>query len=541
MAETLPWWKTAVIYQLLVRSFQDSDGDGIGDLPGLLDRLDYIQLLGVDAIWLTPINPSPWCDGGYDVADYCDIHPQLGTLAIFDRLVAACHARGLRILLDWVPNHTSREHAWFTEARSSRQSLRRDWYIWQDPKPDGSPPNNWLSVFGGSAWTWEADTGQYYFHAFMREQPDLNWRNPQVRAAMHDTLRFWLARGVDGFRIDALDMVLETSDLTDNPPNPKFNPHEALDQAVLHLHTRNQPGLHPLVAGMRQVSDEFPERVLLGEAYIEVKELVRYYGTRSAPELHLPLNPSLLRQRWDADELTAAIKQYLKEIPAHGWPTWANGNHDMPRIGERATVEQERVAAMLLLTLRGTPSIYYGEEIGMSNVSIPPEMTEDPQGRIQPHRNRDVARTPMQWNDSPNAGFTAGDPLLPVADNYRDVNVARQQHDPQSLLNLYRRLLALRKAEPALQRGSQQVIERQAPTVAYLREQDGRRLLVLLNLAGDTYSFRFAGLGRQGRILFSTHLEWPDSTATDKITLRGNEGVVVVLDSRSSTITATIA
>ena len=530
MALEVQWWQKAVIYQIWVRSFQDSTGDGIGDLAGILSRLDYIQSLGADALWLSPIFPSPWLDAGYDVSDFCSVHPQFGNLDDFDRLLADCHRRGLRVILDWLVNHTSDQHPWFQEARASRDSNRRDWFIWADPKPDGAPPNNWLSVFGGSAWTLDQGTGQYYFHAFMPQQPDLNWRNPQVVEAMHENMRFWLRRGVDGFRLDALDMLLENPDLPDNPPNPDFNPNAALDSAVLHVHTRSQEGIHELIAGLRQVSDEFDQRVLLGEMYTSAQNMVPYYGTSERPELHLPLNPSFLFQPWDADAMASSISEYLDAVSSYGWPTWALSNHDFHRLRQRAKADQPRVAAMLLLTLRGTPSIYYGEEIGMHDVPIPPELAEDPQGKAQPARNRDVARTPMQWDGGPSAGFTSGTPFFPIADDYQTINVAKLEKDEGSLLHLYRRLIALRKAEPALSRGIQTPVTRRAPVLAYRRELPGRHLLVLLNMAGDELSFDFSELSGSGELLLSTFLDRTGERPSQNVRLRGNEGLILSLE-----------
>jgi alpha-glucosidase len=523
------WWQTGVIYQIWVRSFYDSNGDGIGDLAGIVEKLDYIQALGADAIWLSPIFPSPWADAGYDVSDFCNVHPQLGGLADVDRLVSESHQRNIRVILDWLVNHTSDRHPWFEDARSRRGSKYRDWYVWADPKSDGSPPNNWLGVFGGSAWTLDEATGQYYFHAFLPEQPDLNWRNPQVVEAMHDNLRFWLQRGIDGFRLDALDMLLEHPELPDNPPNPDFDPSGPLDMKVFQKYTRNQLGIHELVAGMRKVCDEFESRVLLGEMYVGPDQMVSYYGTPELPELHLPLNPQFLRQRWDADEMAKAIGHYLDAVSAYGWPTWALSNHDINRLTQRAQSEQPRVAAMLLLTLRGTPSIYYGDEIGMHDVEVPRDLIEDPQGKAQPHRARDVARTPMQWNDGLNAGFTTGSPYFPIAGDYRQINVAAQEQDPRSLLALYRRLLALRKTEPALARGIQTPVVRRAPLLVYRRELPERRLLVILNMAGDDLTFDFSELASSATMLVSTFLDSHNKLVEDEIAIRGNEGVVLAL------------
>jgi len=529
MISERPWWQQAVFYEVWVRSFFDSNGDGVGDLQGLLTKLDHVDTLGAEAVWLSPIFPSPWADAGYDISDFRGVDPRLGTLEHFDRLVEEAHRRGIRIVLDWPINHTSDQHRWFEEARSGRDARYRDWYVWADPKPDGAPPNNWLSVFGGSAWTLDEETGQYYFHAFLPQQPDLNWRNPAVRTAMHDAMRFWLARGVDGFRVDAVDMLLENPDLPDNPPNPRFEPGGPPDAAVFQAHNRSQPGLHEHIAALRRICDEFGDRVLIGEVYTSLDNLVSYYGTSARPELHLPLNPELLlRQQWNAEEVARTIARYLDVVSSHGWPSWAWTNHDFHRLGSRATPDELRVAAMLLLTLRGTPFIYYGEELGMRDVWVPPELVEDPQGRTQPSRNRDSARTPMQWNDRSQAGFTNGTPYFPVADDYRRINVASQERDPRSLLILHRRLITLRRAEPALREGLQTQLQRRGELLFFRRElQD--RCLVVLNMSGGDQLFTFRELGSDARVLLSTSLDRDDECCRQEVRLRGHEGLIMRL------------
>ena len=354
------WWQTGVIYQIYPRSFQDSNGDGIGDLNGIAARLDDLVALGVDAVWISPIYPSPMADFGYDVADYTGIDPRFGTLADFDRLLEAAHARGLKVLLDFVPNHTSSQHPWFLESRSSRENPKRDWYLWRDPAPDGGPPNNWISDFGGSAWEWDEATGQYYYHAFLKEQPDLNWRNPEVVEAMLAVLRFWFDRGVDGFRIDVLWHMVKHADFPDNPPNPAYTPAMGEMNRVLQLHSTDQQEVHGIAAAMREVADQYPGRVLIGEIYLPVERLVDYYG-RDRPEVHLPFNFQLIGAPWEARTLAKLIADYEAALPAGGWPNWVLGNHDRPRAATRFGPEQARVAAMLLLTLRGTPTIYYGD------------------------------------------------------------------------------------------------------------------------------------------------------------------------------------
>ena len=358
-----PWWKSAVIYQIYPRSFQDTDNDGVGDLRGIMQRLPYLVELGVDAIWISPIFPSPMADFGYDVSSYIDIDPLFGTLADFDALVAAAHACGIKVLLDFVPNHTSDQHPWFVESRSARSNPRRDWYIWRDPGPAGGVPNNWLSQFGGTAWELDPATGQYYYHAFLREQPDLNWRNPQVRQAMYGAMRFWLRRGVDGFRVDVLWHLIKDDRFRDNPVNPNFAPGMRPHEVLLPLYTTDRPEMEEVVAEMRSVVDEFDDRLLIGEIYLPIERLVKYYG-RDLKGAHLPFNFSLLSAPWHAATIAKLIAEYEAALPPGGWPNWVLGNHDRPRFAGRVGRDQARIAAMLLLTLRGTPTIYYGDEIG---------------------------------------------------------------------------------------------------------------------------------------------------------------------------------
>lgn len=521
------WWQQGVIYHIYPRSFQDSDGDGLGDLPGITSRLDYLAWLGVDAVWISPFYPSPMADFGYDVADYTDVDPRFGTLADFDRLVAEAHRRGLRVILDYVPNHSSDRHPWFLAARSSRHDPHRDWYIWNDAAPDGGPPNNWLSVFGGSAWTWDRATEQYYLHTFLPEQPDLNWRNPDLRRAMLDVLRFWLDRGVDGFRVDALRQVIKDDLLRDNPPNPAWQPGENPWYSLLPVYSADRPEVHEVVRDMRRVLDDYPERVMVGELYLPIERLVSYYG-EGGTGCHLPTNFHLILTPWDARHVGTLIDTYEAALPVYGWPNWTLGNHDQPRVASRVGPAQARVAAMLLLTARGTPTIYYGDEIGMCDVPVPPERAQDPVAWRLPGLglSRDPARTPMQWDASPGAGFTTGDPWLPLGD-IQWVNVAAARDDPRSMLSLYRRLIALRRAEPALQVGDYVPRGVDGDVLAFERQAGGRRFLVALNLgARSTTVDPAAGAGR---IVLSTHLDRHDEPLSGRITLRGNEGVVVAV------------
>ena len=371
------WWQSGVIYQIYPRSFQDSNGDGIGDLNGIIFRLDHLVELGVDAVWLSPVFTSPMADFGYDVADYCGIDPIFGSMEDFDRLLAATHGKGLKLILDFVPNHTSDLHPWFVESRSSLSSAKRDWYIWRNPKPGGGPPNNWTSEFGGSAWTFDEASGQYYYHAYLPQQPDLNWRNQDVRAAMLDVLRFWLARGVDGFRVDAIHHLFEDAQLRDNPVNPEWVEGKSPARRLIRLHTMDQPEVHDAIKEMRGVAEEYDQRLLIGEAYLPIDRLMAYYGV-NLTGFHLPFNFHLISTPWQPAAVARLIEVYEGALPPGGWPNWVLGNHDRSRVATRLGHDQARVAAMLLLTLRGTPTIYQGEELGMRDVPLSPEDIRDP-------------------------------------------------------------------------------------------------------------------------------------------------------------------
>ncbi len=532
----LHWWQTAVIYQIYPRSFMDSNGDGVGDLQGVIDRLDYLNdgtpnSLGVDAIWLSPFYRSPMADFGYDVADYCDVDPLFGNLATFDRLVTEAHKRKIKVIIDWVPNHTSDQHAWFVESRASRDNPKRDWYIWRDAKPGGLPPNNWGSFFGGPAWTFDEKTGQYYLHQFVREQPELNWRNPQVEQALYETLRFWLKRGVDGFRMDVIGLIIKDEALRDNPVNPAADPNlpaNDLFNRLIQKYSMDQDEVQPYIRRIRGVLDAFDERVGIGELWADMDRWVKYYGEHGEG-LHLPFNFRLTYQPWQAHAMRASVDEMEAALPSFAWPNYVLGNHDMPRLATRAGGEaQARLGAMLLLTLRGTPTLYYGDELGMPNTPILPEQMVDPQGiNLGVERTRDVARTPMQWNAGDFAGFSTAQPWLPLPKDYASRNVARQTTDKHSTLSLYRRLIWLRRASPALQGGIYRPLETNADNVfAYLRESSSELRLVVLNFGGDPVTVRIA-LEGQGKIQLSTHLDRSDEIQFSAIHLRAHEGLVV--------------
>ena len=527
------WWQRGVVYQIYPRSFQDTNRDGIGDLEGILRRLEYCTALGIDAIWLSPIYPSPMVDFGYDVSDYTGIHPMFGSLAQFDRLVAAMKARGLKLILDFVPNHTSDQHPWFQQSRASREDPKRDWYLWRDPAPDGGPPNNWLSNFGGSAWTLDEKTGQYYYHAFLKEQPDLNWRNPQVREAMHEVLRFWLKRGVDGFRVDVLWHLIKDDRWRDNPPNPDFRPGAPPFHSLLRLYTTDRPEMQDVIAGLRRVVNEFDDRVLIGEIYLPIERLVAYYGA-NLDGVHLPFNFQLLRCPWNARAIANLIDQYERALPQGGWPNWVLGNHDNPRIASRVGREQARVAAMLLLTLRGTPTLYYGDEIGMVDVPVAAERVRDPFEKNLPGRGlgRDPARTPMQWNARRYAGFSDVEPWLPVAAGSATVNVEAEEANRTSMLALYRELLELRRVHRALAVGEYQFITASGDLLVYARRTEDAAFLIALNLSHMPSRLSLEALdlsGSSGRVLLSTRLDRGGEPLQSTLTLRGNEGVIAAL------------
>ncbi len=534
------WWQTGVIYQIYPRSFKDTTGNGVGDLAGILEKLDYLtETLGVDAIWISPFYPSPMADFGYDVADYTDVDPLFGDLATFDELVAEAHARNLRIIIDFVPNHTSDQHPWFLESRSSRDNPRRDWYVWKDPKPDGSPPNNWLSVFGGSAWEWDEATGQYYLHSFLKEQPDLNWRNPAVKEAMFDVVRFWLDRGVDGFRIDVAHFIMKDPLFRDNPPNahPGDNPYKSLGEydSQIHLYDKGHPDVHAVFREFRRILDSYDgswPRMSVGEIHVfDWKEWASYYGEH-LDELHMPFNFGLVHVEWAPQAVRRVVDSVEAALPPGAWPNYVLGNHDEPRIASRYGRTPARVAAMLLLTLRGTPTLYYGDEIGMVNVDVPPERQQDPWGKRVPGLGRDPCRTPMQWTPGPHAGFSPPETpelWLPLAPDYREVNVERELADPTSILNLYRQLLAYRRRTPALQCGGYRPLD-DVPQSCYvfLRAVDDQRLLVALNFSGEEQRVALPALG-EGRVAISTYLDRQGPVNLSGLSLRGHEGVIVEL------------
>ena len=524
------WWQRGIIYEIYPRSFLDSNGDGVGDLEGLRRQLDYLIWLGVDAIWITPIYQSPMADGGYDISDYLAIDPIFGTLADFDGLLTEAHARGLKLILDFVPNHTSDQHPWFQESRSSRDNPRRDWYLWRDPAPDGGPPNNWLANFGGSAWEFDAVTGQYYFHAFLKEQPDLNWRSPDVRSAMFNVLRFWLERGVDGFRVDVLWLLIKDDQFRDNPPNPAWQPNRPDIERLLQRYSADRPEVHEVVAEMRAIVDAYPGCVLIGEVYLPIEQLVTYYG-HNMNGVHLPFNFQLIFTGWNAADIARTMQEYEAALPKQGTPNWVIGNHDQKRIASRVGALGAGTGAMLLLTLRGTPTIYYGDELGLGNVPIPPERVRDPWEKNEPgfDHGRDPSRTPMPWDGSANAGFTTGSPWLPLHPDYELRNVAALTAEPRSVPNLYRRLIALRREQAALSVGRLVAVHADEDVLTFERSEGTTHLLIILNFAQEQRQVELPADAGHGLTLLSTCLDRDNELVQTQLALRPSEGVILKL------------
>jgi alpha-glucosidase len=536
------WWQTGVIYQIYPRSFQDSGGDGVGDLRGITARLDYLAALGVEAIWISPFYPSPMADFGYDVADYTGVDPLFGNLADFDALLAAAHAKGLRVILDFVPNHSSDQHPWFLESRSSRTNPKRDWYLWHDPvpypwlqpgqdqrPPSAQEPNNWMSHFGGPAWTWDETTEQFYLHSFLKEQPDLNWRNPEVRAAIYAAMRFWLDRGVDGFRMDVLWLLI------------KDTQHD--HKRVIPVYNADQPETLQIVAQMRALLDEYgptlgaagpSNRVLIGEIYLPLVDLVRYYGVPQLEGANLPFNFHLIQTQWNAAAIAQIVQNYEALLPASAWPNYVLGNHDQSRLATRVGPRQARAAAMMLLTLRGTPTLYYGDELGMTDVPIAPDQVQDPAEKNEPGkgRGRDPERSPMLWVDAPNAGFTTPDatPWLPLLADWKTLNAATQSRDPRSMLTLYRRLLALRRQHDTLHAGAITEVAAEGSVLRFRRvalpDGESTDVQVLLNLGTEVATVQCA----PGTIVLTTLLDGEGAAVDGPVQIEAGEGLLIALD-----------
>lgn len=479
------WWPGGVIYQIYPRSFADENGDGIGDLAGIVNHVAYLEWLGVSGVWICPLYRSPMIDGGYDVSDYTDVDPTFGAIADFDQLVAALHERHIRIITDFVPNHSSDQHPWFLDSRSRRTSPKRDWYVWAPPAKGGAPPNNWESYFGGSAWEYDQTTGDYYLHTYHRGQPDLDWRNPQVRAAMADVIRFWLGRGADGIRADALWILGKDARLTDNPPNPQWVKGQPFWNRQLRLFSEDQPAAHEYARFIRSVVDEYPGAVMLGEVVLPPRRAITYYG-RALDEAHLPLNFALVELAdWSAGHIAHVVDDYLSLVPYGASPNWFLGNHDFERVASRIGAGRARLAHFMMLTLPGTPILYYGDELGMPNGVIPPELIQDPQAAAFPERSREAARTPMPWDSSAGLGFSSDPAWRPVSRPQPEFSVQLQGEDPASHLNLVRNLIRLRRLHQALSTGEYRRIPAETEGIfCYTRSLLADRFMIVLNF-GD--------------------------------------------------------
>ncbi len=558
------WWKKAVFYQIYPRSFMDSNGDGIGDLSGIIGKLDYLNdgtsnSLGIDAIWFSPFFTSPDHDFGYDVADFCDIDPRYGTLADFDRLVKEARKRNIRVMLDLVVNHTSSEHPWFKESRSSRDNPKRDWYVWRDGRePGNKPPNNWRNNFYGPAWSYDEQSGQYYLHSFLKEQPDLNWYNPEVRQAIYDVIRFWLERGACGFRLDVAHHYCKDEQFRDNPPFYKkektiggmasrdrtleLNLYHKLGLPEFQVKKYNQhhPETHSVLKEFRKIFDQYPGSTSVGEVMGETPQIVAAYYGSGSDELHMNFFFDLMHCRWNAGAFRRCVALWEKTLPKEAWPAYTFSNHDNVRAISRydrggAGDARARILALMLLTLRGTPFIYYGEEIGMKDPKFPKRLLQDPVGiKWFPfHRGRDGERTPMQWNSGPAGGFTTGEPWLPVGPELESRNAAAQKQNQSSLLNFYKKLIWLRKEQPALQEGSYRCLsaaDGQDEIFVYLRELHGTRLAVALNFTTSPQQINLASEGASGRLLLSTDPSRGEEAVGTTIRLAPNEGILLLID-----------
>jgi alpha-glucosidase len=535
--EKFAWWQEAVFYHIYLRSFMDSDGDGLGDIPGLISRLDHLngesESLGIDAIWLSPFFPSPDKDFGYDIADYFDIDPRYGTLSDFDRLITEAHQHGIRIMIDLVFNHSSNQHPWFIESRGSRENPKRNWYIWRDAREGKRWPNNWESVFGGKAWEWDQATRQFYYHMFLKEQPDLNWRNEEVREKLMQNVRFWLDRGVDGFRLDVFNLWFKHPDLPDNPSKLGLRGYDR----QRHDYDIDQPEMHDALSKFRKILNSYPDTVSIGEFLGNRPEIAASYCSQE--QLHMVFNFNFTWCPWNPAKFQNNILQWEQALGRSGWPCYVLSNHDGPRrhvsrYGKRHPDEVAKVAATMLLTLRGTPFLYYGEEIGMLDVPLRRDQMVDPVSRkYWPFHSRDQARTPMQWDSMPGAGFTTGEPWLPVHPNFHARNVHEQLSDPRSVFSYYRDLLKLRRKTPVLRRGNfTPLVYRPEGGLVYLRSEGESHALVGLNFRGKSTRILFDyGLPHESwNMAISSHPSTDTQIHGNEMILKPFEAVIFLTD-----------
>ncbi|WP_189467111.1 alpha-amylase family glycosyl hydrolase [Litchfieldella qijiaojingensis] len=508
MQDSTFWWRGGVIYQIYPRSFLDANGDGIGDLPGVTEKLDYVASLGVDGIWLSPFFTSPMLDFGYDISDYRDVDPMFGTLEDFKTLLARAHALGLKVIIDQVISHTSDRHPWFQESRADHYNPKADWYVWADPEPDGTPPNNWLSIFGGSAWTFDSRRRQYYLHNFLTSQPDLNFHNPEVRAAQLDNMRFWLELGVDGFRLDTVNFYFHDQELRDNPPVPKGEAKTLGAPAAnpytwqRHIYDLSRPENLDFLKDLRALMDEFPGTTTVGEIGDDkpLERMAEY--TADGDKLHMAYTFDLLNEPHSPAYIREVLERFQR-LAGDAWPCWALSNHDVVRSATRWGMGEDpsaypKVALAMLLSLRGSVCLYQGEELGLPEAEVPFERIQDPYGKVlwPEFKGRDGCRTPMPWTRGVRGGFSSVEPWLPVEKGHLSLAVETQQDDAASMLNATRRLLAFRRAHPALFDGNLSLVDVGTQLLGFIREGHGERLLCIFNLGGETRRTRLPEPGK---------------------------------------------
>lgn len=532
------WSRHAVVYEIYPLSFKDSNGDGKGDIGGILEKIDYLNdgtdnSLGINALWICPVYSSPLYDFGYDISNFTDIDPVFGDMKTFERLVSELHRRDIKLIMDLVGNHTSSEHPWFAESRSSKENPKRNWYVWKDPKPDGGPPNNWISVFGGSAWELDKHTGQYYLHSFLKEQPDLNWRNEEVQAAMANVFDFWVSKGVDGFRLDAMHYFLEDENYRDDLVNPDYVPgKDDPYKALLHSHSRGSPDRSHIIGSfISEVLEKNKDTFIISEAYVDLKDLERMYNL--APNgRYAPFNFNLMSLPWDAQAYKYFIDDYEAMLRPDWMPTYVIGNHDSSRVATRLGEERARLAAFMCLTLRGMMFIYNGDEIGMQNTAIDKNAIQDNFEKLVPGfgLGRDPERTPMQWNDSPHGGFTTGDPWLPVNPDYKIRNVEVESSGAHSMLSMYKLLIRLRASMSALCEG--EYIPRQSTSkdvLSYIRKYKDQQILIMANFSDKPVAEPLHNLNAE--LIASSYMDSNKGTIFNDsyITLRPHEGLILKL------------
>ncbi len=528
------WLENLLIYQIYPLSFKDSNSDGYGDLIGIIEKLDYLsghkKSLNVDAIWLSSIQPSPMKDFGYDISDYYSIDPVFGDLKIFKKLIRECHDRKLKFILDFVPNHTSVMHPWFKQSRLSKNNHKRNWYVWRDPSKDGAPPNNWVSVFGGSAWTFDEKTNQYYLHSFLPEQPDLNWRNEEVVQEMEKVLHYWLKLGVDGFRIDSINYLKKDILFKNDPINQNYNP-ETDDpyEKFIHKHSEGNPDLLKTINRFCKILKNYKDRFMIGEVYLDIKSMKKLYNA-CPDKVHIPLNPNLINIPWKANLYKNFIDEFEKSLGENNIPNYVLGNHDWSRLSSRIGPENIRVAAMMLLTLRGIAIIYQGEEIGMIDGIIPAHKVKDPLGKetVTNRKGRDFARTPMHWRNKKNAGFSSNkETWLPVSSSYKKINVEAQEKDPKSTLSLYKTLIKLRKNLIALKIGSYESINNKDTDVfIYKRKKNKEEIIIALNFSNKEKNLHIKNY--KADLICSTYMDNKNLYVDLKnLKLRKNEGCIL--------------